>query len=138
MSDTTAPRTVEKTDADWQRELTPEAYRVTRCQGTEAPFTGPYWDEKAAGTYACICCGTPLFSSEQKYDSGSGWPSYWAPIAEGAVSEHEDASHGMVRTEVRCATCDAHLGHVFPDGPPPTDLRYCINGHALKFDRAEG
>ncbi|WP_040486243.1 peptide-methionine (R)-S-oxide reductase MsrB [Lutibaculum baratangense] len=135
MSDTETSGRVEKSDREWQEELTPEQYRVTRCQGTERPFTGPYWDEKAAGTYACVCCGTPLFSSEQKYDSGSGWPSYWAPIAEGRVSEHEDLSHGMRRVEARCATCDAHLGHVFPDGPPPTGLRYCINGHALSFDR---
>ena len=138
MSDTdTAPK-VAKSEADWQSELSPEAYRVTRCQGTEAPFSGPYWDEKAAGTYACICCGTALFSSDTKYDSGSGWPSYWAPIAEDAVTEHRDTSHGMVRTEAKCATCDAHLGHVFPDGPPPTGLRYCINGHALTFDPKDG
>lgn len=138
MSETSEAPKVAKSNAEWQEELTPEQYRVTRCQGTERPFTGPYWDEKAAGIYACICCGTPLFSSEQKYDSGSGWPSYWAPIAEGRVAEHEDLSHGMRRVEVTCATCEAHLGHVFPDGPPPTGLRYCINGHALTFDRKEG
>ncbi len=134
MTEARTPPKVAKSDRDWQQELTPEQYRVTRCQGTERPFTGPYWDEKAAGTYACICCGTPLFSSREKYDSGSGWPSYWAPIAEDSVTEHEDLSHGMRRVEARCATCDAHLGHVFPDGPPPTGLRYCINGHALRFD----
>lgn len=138
MSDASQAAKVAKSDAEWQEELTPEQYRVTRCQGTERAFTGPYWDEKAPGTYSCICCGTPLFSSEQKYDSGSGWPSYWAPIAEGRVAEHEDLSHGMRRTEVTCAICDAHLGHLFPDGPPPTGLRYCINGHALAFDRKDG
>lgn len=137
MSEATTSPKVAKSDVEWREELTPEQYRVTRCQGTERPFTGPYWNEKAAGTYSCVCCGTPLFSSEQKYDSGSGWPSYWAPITEERVSEHEDLSHGMRRVEARCATCDAHLGHVFPDGPPPTGLRYCINGHALNFERKE-
>lgn len=133
MSDISSRPQVAKSDRDWQRELTPEQYRVTRCQGTERAFTGPYWNEKAPGVYLCVCCGTPLFDSDQKYDSGSGWPSYWAPIASDRVSEHDDLSHGMRRVEARCAACDAHLGHVFPDGPPPTGLRYCINGHALSF-----
>lgn len=137
MSDIESAPKVAKSDQEWQKELTPEQYRVTRCQGTERAFTGPYWDEKAPGIYSCICCGTPLFSSEQKYDSGSGWPSYWTPIEDDRVSEHEDLSHGMRRVEARCAACDAHLGHVFPDGPPPTGLRYCINGHALSFARKE-
>jgi peptide-methionine (R)-S-oxide reductase len=124
---------VAKTEADWRRELTTEQYHVTREHGTERAFAGPYWNEKRAGTYSCVCCGTPLFSSDTKFDSGTGWPSFWAPLTTDAVAAHEDRSLFMRRTEVRCAACDAHLGHVFPDGPKPTGQRYCMNGTALKF-----
>jgi len=126
-------RKVAKTEQDWRRELTAEQFHVTREHGTERAFTGPYWDEKRAGTYNCVCCGAPLFSSATKFDSGSGWPSFWAPLAPAAVEAHDDRSLLMRRTEVRCAACDAHLGHVFPDGPEPTGERYCMNGTALKF-----
>jgi peptide-methionine (R)-S-oxide reductase len=127
------PATVTKSDEEWRRQLTPEQYHVTREHGTERAFTGPYWDEKRAGSYECINCGAPLFSSETKYDSGTGWPSFWAPVDKNRVSEHSDGSFSMRRTEVRCARCDAHLGHLFPDGPRPTGERYCMNGTALKF-----
>lgn len=123
----------EKSDADWKAELTPEQYHVTREQGTERPFSGPWWDEKRAGAYSCICCGAPLFRSETKYESGSGWPSFFAPVDAEAVGVTEDRSHGMVRTEAHCAKCQAHLGHIFPDGPAPTGLRFCMNGTALDF-----
>lgn len=124
---------ITKTDAEWQAELTPEQYHVARKHGTEQAFTGPYWDEKKPGLYTCVCCGEPLFSAETKFDSGTGWPSFSAPVSDGAVEAHEDNSHFMRRTEIRCARCEAHLGHVFPDGPQPTGLRYCMNGTALKF-----
>lgn len=133
MNDTVRLK-VHKSDAEWKAELSPEQYRVTRKHGTERAFTGPNWDNKAPGLYRCVCCGNPLFSSETKFDSGTGWPSYYAPVDAGAVSEHRDRSFFMVRTEVRCADCDAHLGHVFPDGPAPTGLRYCMNGNAMRFE----
>ena len=121
-------------EADWRKKLTPEQFRVTREHGTERAFSHPYAQEKRAGMYRCVCCGAPLFSSKAKYDSGTGWPSFFAPAGEGTVSEHDDRSFFTRRTEVRCAKCEAHLGHVFPDGPKPTGARYCINGVALELD----
>ena len=125
---------VHKRDDEWRAQLTEEQYRVTRRAGTEPPFTGKYTDHEAQGIYRCVCCGAELFRSDTKYHSGCGWPSFVSPADAGGVTEHEDRSHGMRRVEVRCATCDAHLGHVFPDGPRPTGLRYCINSVALDFD----
>ena len=124
---------VEKSEEQWRAELGEERYRILRKAATEPPFTGALLGNKASGDYVCAGCGTPLFASKTKYDSGSGWPSFTAPAGPGAVDEHRDSSHGMTRTEVRCATCEGHLGHVFPDGPGPEGLRYCINSASLDF-----
>jgi peptide-methionine (R)-S-oxide reductase len=125
---------IKKSEEEWRLSLTPEQYEVCRRKGTERPFTGKYHDHKAAGIYRCICCGEPLFQSTAKYDSGSGWPSFWQPLNQAAVSTQQDVSHGMRRTEVCCSRCGAHLGHVFSDGPDPTGLRYCINSVSLDFE----
>jgi peptide-methionine (R)-S-oxide reductase len=123
---------IEKSEAEWRRALTPERYHILREKGTERPWSGEYNGSKGPGVFVCAGCGTPLFDAAAKFDSGSGWPSFTAPVADGAVAEHRDLSHGMVRTEVACATCGGHLGHVFPDGPRPTGLRYCINSLSLE------
>jgi peptide-methionine (R)-S-oxide reductase len=130
------PKRIEKSDKEWKEQLSPAEYRVLREKATDAPFTGEYVDEKHAGVYRCRGCGTPLFSSDTKYDSGCGWPSFYEPIEGQNIAEHEDRSHFMNRTEILCAACDAHLGHVFPDGPNPTGLRYCVNSTSVKLDES--
>lgn len=124
---------VTRTEDEWRAQLSEEEFQVTRCSATERPFTGRYWDVKTSGTYHCVCCGAPLFRSEAKYDSGTGWPSFYEPVSPDAVREIVDNSHGMTRIESVCAKCDAHLGHVFPDGPQPTGLRYCMNSASLSL-----
>ncbi len=127
------PNKINKSEAEWKAQLTPEEFRVTRKHGTERAFSHPLNNEKRAGIYSCVCCDAPLFDAQAKFDSGTGWPSFWQPIAPAAVQERDDRTLFMRRTEILCATCDAHLGHVFTDGPQPTGLRYCMNGTALQF-----
>ncbi len=131
------PKRVEKSETEWRAELTPEQYEVARRKGTEPAFSGKLWDAKDEGVYRCVCCGLPLFRSDEKYDSGTGWPSFWDPIDPSNLKTKLDATHGMVRTEVLCSACDAHLGHVFPDGPPPSGNRYCMNSAALRLEKKD-
>ena len=133
--DDTSPESIVKSDEEWKRELTPEQYRIARQRGTEPAFSGKYWSEKSPGTYVCVCCGQELFSSKAKYDSGSGWPSFTEPIDASNVATERDTSLGMVREEVLCGRCNAHLGHLFEDGPQPTGLRYCVNSGSLELEK---
>lgn len=133
MSDVKTPK-VHKSDAEWREQLTPAQYHVMREHGTERAFTGPYWNSFEKGLYSCAGCDAPLFVSDTKFDAGCGWPSFFEAVSPDAITEIVDRTHGMVRTEIRCASCDAHLGHVFPDGPRPTGLRYCMNGHSMVFE----
>jgi len=131
------PEKITKSEEDWKKQLSPEQFQITRKAGTEPAFTGKYWKTKDAGTYVCVCCGQPLFSSETKFESGTGWPSFFKPIDSTAVAEETDRTYGMTRTEARCARCNAHLGHVFPDGPAQTGLRYCMNSASLDLKTEE-